>query len=123
VDLMWIDCFEMPVSCARRLSDFRGVCSNLASFRPLSFLSVSNWHFVTGFLSRSNPVHLTFLISSWMPLVLGTVFMGTFTTFSTTHSSRTTFQVRFLQKYKMFKSFSKHNHRQTNNHYLTQCQT
>jgi hypothetical protein len=63
------DDLEMPVSCAKHLSDLCSVCYNLA-FVSSNFSSVSTWCFLAGFLSISDPVDLIFLISSWMPLCL-----------------------------------------------------
>jgi hypothetical protein len=83
----------MPVSCAGYLTDFSGVCFNLALISSGVSL-VSTWHFLAGFLSRSDPVDLTFLISFWTPLVLGTVFpVNLLMKFSPTLSSRTTFHM------------------------------
>jgi hypothetical protein len=67
--------FSKLVSCARCLSDFCGVCSNLAPILS-SFPLVSMLHFLAGFLSRSDPVDLILLISLWMPVMLGTVILG-----------------------------------------------
>jgi hypothetical protein len=64
--------FKMPDTCARRPSDFYGVCSNLASIS--SSLFTSTGRFLAGFLLRSDPVDLTFSICSRMSRVLGTVF-------------------------------------------------
>jgi len=74
----WIKCgfnyFEMPVSCARHLSYFCGVYSNLAPSSSV-FSSVSTRRFLAGYLSRCDPVNLTFLISSRGALFAGTVFL------------------------------------------------
>jgi hypothetical protein len=62
---------------AKCWSDLQGVsvisvvCSNLA---PFFVSSVSTQYFLARFLSRSDPVDPTFLISSCMPLMLGIVF-------------------------------------------------
>jgi hypothetical protein len=65
----------MSGSCTRRLPDFWGVCCNTVHILPI-FSWVRTRSFLPGFLSRSNPVGLTFLIISWTPLVLETVFPG-----------------------------------------------
>jgi hypothetical protein len=70
------DNFKMLVSCARHLSDFSGVCSNLVPIL-YSFSLVSTQQFLAVFLSRSDPVDLTLLISLWMPVVLVTAILGT----------------------------------------------
>jgi hypothetical protein len=49
------------------------VCSNLASTSS-GLSSVSKRYVLADFLSRSDPADLTFLICSWMPVVLWTVF-------------------------------------------------
>jgi hypothetical protein len=66
------DDFETPVSCAGQLSDFRGVCSHLAHILS-SFSLVTTPRFLAG-----DPVELTLLISSWMPVVLETVISGNY---------------------------------------------
>jgi hypothetical protein len=64
----------MPVSNARRLSDFCDV------FNPApvssSFSSVSTLSILTSFVSRNDPVDMTLLIVSGIPVVLGTVILG-----------------------------------------------
>jgi hypothetical protein len=70
-----VEDFEMLVSCARHLSDISGACFNLAPI-TFSFSLICTQRFLEGFLSRSDPVDLTLLISLWMPVVLGTVIPG-----------------------------------------------
>jgi hypothetical protein len=60
---MTADDSEKPVCSARCLSEFCGVCYNRAPISS-SFSLVSTQHFVEGFLYRSVPVNLTFVISS-----------------------------------------------------------
>jgi hypothetical protein len=69
MDEMWINDFEILVSYA-----FCGVRSNPD---PTSYSScpVRMQLFIAGLLSRNDPVDQNFL-SSWMPLVLGTVLPG-----------------------------------------------
>jgi hypothetical protein len=71
----WINNLEMPVSCARRLSDFCGVCFNLSPTLS-SFSLVRTWHILASLLSRSDPVDLTLLIGLQIHLMLETVFPG-----------------------------------------------
>jgi hypothetical protein len=81
------DDFEMPISCARRLSDFCGVCCNLASISS-SFFLISTRRFLACFLSRCHPVNTILLISSWMPLCAWKFVPEKFTTkFSQTRCS------------------------------------
>jgi hypothetical protein len=54
------DHFEMPVSSAGRLSDFCGVCPDLALVSS-GFSSVSTRTFLPGVLSGSDSVDLTFI--------------------------------------------------------------
>jgi hypothetical protein len=78
---LWMKCrfkyFEMLVYCLRYVSDFCGVFSNLTSI-SCNFSSVSTLCFLAGFLFRSDPLDLIFLITTWMPLLLWTVFPGNF---------------------------------------------
>jgi hypothetical protein len=62
----------MLVSWARHLSDFHGVYSNLIP-NLSSFCSARTWHFLAGFLSRSDPVDVTSVIHLLMSVMLGTV--------------------------------------------------
>lgn len=56
----------MPVSCAVCFSD--GCCGEYSSLIPVSliFSLISTQHFLTCFLSRSDPVYVTLLISLWI---------------------------------------------------------
>jgi hypothetical protein len=65
------DNFEIFVCCMKHLGDSFGAFSNLSFI--LSSLSL---HCLVGFLCRSDPVDLTFLISLWMPVVLRIVIPG-----------------------------------------------
>jgi hypothetical protein len=65
--------FDMPVSCPRCLNDYCDMCSNLAPVSP-NFSSVSTWHFLAGFLFRSDTVDLTLLIGLRILLMLMLVF-------------------------------------------------
>jgi hypothetical protein len=74
------------------LNDFSGVCSDLAPISS-SFYSVSAWHSLVGFLSRSDPVDLTLLMFMDTCCVWNHD-PWTFTTkFSLTVSSRTSFHI------------------------------
>jgi hypothetical protein len=106
------DDFEMPVSCARRLNDLCGVCSNL-DLNSSSFSSLSSLRFLAGILSRSDPVDLTLLISLWMSVVLGTVIPGNLQRNFLRHFLVEPFHIWFIQKNTLFNSISNHIHPHT----------
>jgi hypothetical protein len=64
------DYIEIPISCVWHLSACHAEYSSLT---PMSstFSSIST--FLVGFVSKSDPVDLTLLISLWMTVLLGTV--------------------------------------------------
>jgi hypothetical protein len=87
--------------------DFCGVFSNPA---PISFVfsSVS-----TGFLSRSDPVDLTFLTSLWMPVVLGNVIPRNLRRNFLRHFVQEPHFTHDLHKNTLFNSFTNYVHNTT----------
>ena len=75
--------------------------------RFLSILSHMSMTFLATFLSMSDPVDLTSLISIQMPVVFRAVILGNFhCNFlqHSAHSTRTTFHIQFMQKSTLFNS-------------------
>jgi hypothetical protein len=100
---MWVNDFEMSVSCAVHLGDMSGVYSNIAHISS-SFSSVRTQRFLAGLLSECVPADMTFLISLWMPHILGTVPGKFMMKFSATLSNGTTFHVQFANISSSFSS-------------------
>jgi hypothetical protein len=92
------DDLEMSFSCARRLSDFCDVCSNLAPISSI-FYSVSTQRLFSRFLAQKWPSRADFINKFMDACRAWDCDPGKWTTkFSLTLSSGTTFHIRFKKK-------------------------